>query len=132
MPFSTFTSISDFTATYNHEACCWNSALRSAGHGDTIAIVDINFPAFEVAQKTTYGKVIPLAGASAEEALAAVASVCPVDLFVDQPLQSVSFFPSLFIMHIYYICVLHLYLLLQSHGTRSRSQYATIGRGSNK
>lgn len=31
--------------------------LRMAGHGDSIAIVDCNFPAAEVASKTFYGKV---------------------------------------------------------------------------
>jgi L-fucose mutarotase len=36
--------------------------LRSAGHGDEIALVDCNFPAAECATKTVSGKCITLAG----------------------------------------------------------------------
>lgn len=43
--------------------------LRSAGHGDRIVLVDCNFPAFEVASKTVYGKAITLAGADLIQAL---------------------------------------------------------------
>lgn len=46
--------------------------LRSAGHGDRIVLVDCNFPAFEVASKTVYGKAITLAGADLIQALKVV------------------------------------------------------------
>jgi L-fucose mutarotase len=49
-------------------------ALASMGHGDTIAIVDANFPAH-----STGRAVIDVAGASAPDVLDAVLSVLPVD-----------------------------------------------------
>ena len=52
-------------------------ALASMGHGDTIAIVDANFPA------TTMGRrVVDVRGANAPRVLDAVLSVLPVDTFV--------------------------------------------------
>lgn len=50
-------------------------ALRKAGHGDEICIVDCNFPAHEVASKTVMGSVIQLAGADVTEACNAICSV---------------------------------------------------------
>ena len=64
--------------------------LRSAGHGDVIAVVDCNFPAVECASKTTTGDLITLAGVDCPTALGAIASVLPVDLFVDDPLKHMS------------------------------------------
>jgi L-fucose mutarotase len=55
-------------------------ALASAGHGDRIAIVDANFPAASMARR-----LIPLHGANATAALAAVLSVLPVDDFEPDP-----------------------------------------------
>jgi len=55
-------------------------ALASAGHGDRIAIVDANFPAASIAQR-----LIPLHGATATAALAAVLSILPVDTFEPDP-----------------------------------------------
>lgn len=52
-------------------------ALRAMGHGDTIAIVDANFPA-----ASTGPPVHRLAGASATDAADAVLSVLPLDDFV--------------------------------------------------
>jgi L-fucose mutarotase len=49
-------------------------AMRSMGHGDTIAIVDANFPAAGLGPP-----VIELAGASASQALDAVLTVFPLD-----------------------------------------------------
>jgi L-fucose mutarotase len=59
------------------------SVLRSAGHGDEIAIVDCNFPAAECAMKTVSGEHIQLAGVDMVEALDAICSVYPLDFFVD-------------------------------------------------
>mmetsp|Transcript_24315 Transcript_24315/g.44632 ORF Transcript_24315/g.44632 Transcript_24315/m.44632 type:complete len:162 (+) Transcript_24315:32-517(+) len=64
--------------------------LRLAGHGDEILICDCNFPAYEVAQKTTTGKLVTLAGADAPEACAAICSLLPLDYFVDQPVAQMS------------------------------------------
>jgi L-fucose mutarotase len=69
--------------------------LRSAGHGDVIAIVDCNFPAVEVATHTVTGKSIQLAGTTAPDVVKAIASVCPVDLFVDEPLHYMAPSPGL-------------------------------------
>lgn len=54
-------------------------ALRAMGHGDTIAIVDANFPA-----TSTGPPVIRLAGATATDAAGAVLSVLPLDDFVPE------------------------------------------------
>ena len=52
-------------------------ALASMGHGDSIAIVDANFPA------TTIGRrVVEAPGANAPQMLKAILSVFPLDTFV--------------------------------------------------
>lgn len=48
-------------------------ALASMGHGDTIALVDANYPA------TRGRRLIPLAGVAAPRALGAVLTVLPVE-----------------------------------------------------
>jgi L-fucose mutarotase len=55
-------------------------ALAAMGHGDTIAIVDANFPAEAIGRH-----VIPLSGASAPEVLAAVLTLLPVDTADSSP-----------------------------------------------
>ncbi len=52
-------------------------ALASMGHGDTIAIVDANFPAATMGRR-----VVEVRGASAPQMLKAVLCVFPVDTFV--------------------------------------------------
>lgn len=54
-------------------------ALRAMGHGNTIAIVDANFPA-----ASTGPPVIRLAGANATDAAHAILSVLPLDDFVPE------------------------------------------------
>jgi L-fucose mutarotase len=49
-------------------------ALASMGHGDTIAVVDANFPA-----ATTARRLVSVAPAGAPETLAAVLSLLPLD-----------------------------------------------------
>jgi L-fucose mutarotase len=58
--------------------------LRSMGHGDKLCVCDCNFPAAEVATKTTSGKCIILT-VSLPEALSAICSVLPLDFFVESP-----------------------------------------------
>jgi L-fucose mutarotase len=58
--------------------------LRSMGHGDQLVVCDCNFPAAEVATKTTSGKCITLT-VPLPEALSAICSVLPLDLFVESP-----------------------------------------------
>lgn len=54
-------------------------ALRAMGHGDTLAIVDANYPA-----EGSGLPVIRLDGVSATEALGAILSVLPLDTFVPE------------------------------------------------
>jgi len=56
-------------------------ALQAMGHGDTIAIVDANFPATSCARR-----LIIASGCDADQMLRAVLSVLPVDNFVAEPL----------------------------------------------
>lgn len=62
-------------------------ALRRAGHGDEIVVVDCNFPAHEVATKTVHGEVIQLAGVDMVQACDAICSVLPLDGFVPCPVR---------------------------------------------
>jgi L-fucose mutarotase len=54
-------------------------ALRAMGHGDTIAIVDANFPAASNGRP-----VIRLAGATATQTAGAILSVLPLDTFTPE------------------------------------------------
>jgi L-fucose mutarotase len=54
-------------------------ALAAMGHGDTIALVDANYPA------TRGRRAIMLPGAGVFDALRAVLSILPVDTFVPDP-----------------------------------------------
>lgn len=56
--------------------------LRAMGHGDTIVIVDANFPA-----EANGARIERLAGVSATEALRAVLSLMPLDTYVDDPVR---------------------------------------------
>lgn len=60
--------------------------LRSMGHGDKLVVCDCNFPAAEVATKTTSGKCIILT-VPLPEALSAICSVLPLDYFIDNPVS---------------------------------------------
>ena len=59
--------------------------LRSAGHGDVIAVVDANFPAASVGADTVYEDSVVLAGAGLPETLEAISSHLPLDLFIAKP-----------------------------------------------
>ncbi len=54
-------------------------ALASMGHGDTIALVDANYPA------TRGRRLVTLPGAGVTAILRAVLTVLPIDTFVAQP-----------------------------------------------
>lgn len=56
------------------------ATLEEMGHGDDIAIVDANFPAFSVGQT-----VVELSGVDAVRALEAILTLLPLDTFVDSP-----------------------------------------------
>ncbi len=57
--------------------------LRAMGHGDTICLVDANFPAQSVAGDKP---LIRLDGASMKTAANAIFSVLPLDTFVAEPI----------------------------------------------
>ncbi len=59
--------------------------LRSAGHGDKIALVDCNFPAAATAAGCPRDEVIPLAGVALPEAVDAICSLMPLDFFIEEP-----------------------------------------------
>jgi L-fucose mutarotase len=57
-------------------------ALASMGHGDTVAVVDANFPATATARR-----LILLPGTNAPAGLAAILSLLPIDDFEPDPIM---------------------------------------------
>lgn len=53
-------------------------ALAAMGHGDTLAVVDANYPAYAL-----HNRVLPLAGAGVDEAITAISALLPVDSAVE-------------------------------------------------
>ncbi|GAB2581232.1 RbsD/FucU family protein [Microlunatus antarcticus] len=53
-------------------------ALSAMGHGDTLAVVDANYPAYAL-----HSRVLPLAGVDITDAVAAIGAVVPVDTAVE-------------------------------------------------
>ena len=54
-------------------------ALCAMGHGDTVAIVDANFPSDAISRQTRTGKLLSLENVSAPKAIASILSVFPLD-----------------------------------------------------
>ena len=61
--------------------------LASMGHAEKIILVDRNFPAHEVAQHTSTGKLIELPGLNIPQATQAILSVMPLDDFIENPIS---------------------------------------------
>ena len=61
--------------------------LARMGHGDDLAIVDLNHPAETVARATTSGVLIRLPGVAVERVVQAVLSLLPLDDFTDDPVR---------------------------------------------
>lgn len=57
-------------------------ALRAMGHGDTLLLVDTNFPAESLARQTVTGRLLRMENLTAAEAARAILSVLPLDTFV--------------------------------------------------
>lgn len=57
-------------------------ALRAMGHGDTLVVVDTNFPADSVARHTQLGRLLRMDNVSAPEAIQAILSLMPLDSFI--------------------------------------------------
>lgn len=53
-------------------------ALSAMGHGDTLAVVDANYPAYAL-----HSRVLPLAGVDITAAVVAIGAVLPVDQAVE-------------------------------------------------
>jgi L-fucose mutarotase len=61
--------------------------LARMGHGDDIAIVDSNYPAFSDAHSTYLAKPIDLPGRDLIEAMTDILSLLPLDTFDKTPVQ---------------------------------------------
>jgi L-fucose mutarotase len=61
------------------------NALMLMGHGDDLVICDVNHPAASIAAKTTYGRLIDMAGCDIPTGLAAILTLMPLDTFVNAP-----------------------------------------------
>ncbi|HEY0792125.1 MAG TPA: RbsD/FucU domain-containing protein [Chthoniobacterales bacterium] len=59
--------------------------LASMGHGDDLVLVDRNFPAVQVAKRTSTGRLIELPGLNIPQATRAILSLMPLDDFVEEP-----------------------------------------------
>ncbi|NJM81456.1 MAG: ribose ABC transporter [Tabrizicola sp.] len=57
--------------------------LRSMGHGDTLILVDQNFPGDSMAKSTSFGRLCRMENLTTAEAARALLSVLPLDTFVD-------------------------------------------------
>jgi L-fucose mutarotase len=61
--------------------------LMLMGHGDDLVICDVNHPAATIAAKTTYGRVVDMAGCDIPTAARAILTLMPLDTFVDAPVS---------------------------------------------
>ncbi|MEE9319190.1 MAG: RbsD/FucU domain-containing protein [Granulosicoccus sp.] len=64
--------------------------LASMGHGDEIALVDANYPAYSNAQSTYCGAPIELAGLDLPAATQDILTVLPLDTFDEAPAQAMA------------------------------------------
>lgn len=61
--------------------------LAAMGHGDDLALVDLNHPAETIARSTTTGRLVRLPGITVDRALGAILTVLPIDTFTTDPLR---------------------------------------------
>jgi L-fucose mutarotase len=61
--------------------------LARMGHGDDIAIVDLNHPADTVANATTSRVLVRLPGVAVERAVEAILTLLPIDDFSEDPVR---------------------------------------------
>ena len=60
-------------------------ALMLMGHGDDLLICDVNHPAATIAARTTWGRLIDMAGCDIPTGAAAILTLMPLDTFVEAP-----------------------------------------------
>ena len=58
-------------------------ALMLMGHGDNLVICDVNYVAVIIARKTTYGKLIDMAGCDIATGSEVILFLMPLDTFVE-------------------------------------------------
>jgi L-fucose mutarotase len=58
-------------------------ALKAMGHGDVLILSDTNFPADSIARQTRIGKLLRIDNTTAAQAAAAILSLMPLDIFID-------------------------------------------------
>jgi L-fucose mutarotase len=61
--------------------------LMRMGHGDDLVICDVNHPAATIAEATTTGHLLDMAGCDIPGAVAAVLTLMPLDTFVPAPVR---------------------------------------------
>ena len=59
--------------------------LMLMGHGDDLALCDVNHPAASIAASTTHGRLIDMAGCDLPTAATAILTLLPLDTFVTAP-----------------------------------------------
>ena len=59
--------------------------LMLMGHGDDLVICDVNHPAATIAARTTYGRLVDMAGCDIPTAARAILTLMPLDTFVPAP-----------------------------------------------
>ena len=62
-------------------------ALMLMGHGDDLVICDVNHPAATIAARTTFGRLIDMAGCDILTATHAILTLMPLDSFVPAPVS---------------------------------------------
>lgn len=68
-----------------HADLLW--VLAAMGHGDDLAVVDMNHPAHSIAKHTTSGKLIQLPGIALDAAVSAILTALPLDSFTSDPVR---------------------------------------------
>ncbi len=61
--------------------------LAAMGHGDDLAVVDLNHPAHSIASQTRSGKLIQLPGIALDRAVQAILTTLPLDDFTPDPVR---------------------------------------------
>ena len=60
--------------------------LAAMGHGDQLAIVDRNYPAWSTASQTRSARCVELQGTDVVQAFAGILKLFPLDSFIETPL----------------------------------------------
>jgi L-fucose mutarotase len=61
--------------------------LAAMGHGDDLAVVDLNHPAETIVRSTISGCLVRLPGVAVDRAVGAILTVLPLDTFTSDPVR---------------------------------------------